>query len=198
MIKITHAIISCAEWRGEMGIGKPLWEIPYGDDMDLEHETLAGLLAMVTKDLDFMENLGGVRADTLWPDGKWHNEVDESEPWRWCTAWSLPDKDGRVYCVDLWLVGPGCDGKPPAPRQWAVDRNPDGSFNLAGTDIVISDQEANVVALVPQAAQENLLLITAAPDLLAVLRRIAGGEYLGSVLMDEARSAITRATKGTP
>ena len=62
--------------------------------------------------------------------------------------------------------------------KWTIDRDEKGNFLLAGTDIVISDEENNVVALVPHGLRENLNLITAAPDMLAILKRIAAGEEL--------------------
>jgi hypothetical protein len=83
------------------------------------------------------------------------------------------------------------------PGPWHCDMgffmSPDDNYIA---QIIKEDEEGKIVSKQEQAA--NARLITAAPDLLAVLSRIAGGEYLGSVLMDEARAAITRATKGTP
>lgn len=117
MITITHAVLSCCEWTKEHGCGKHLWETTGQDtgiDMDMANAKLKNLLRSVASDLDYADNLGGKPAADLWPTiretGGWHNEVDEDEPHRWCSAWSLPI-DGKCYCVDLWLAGPGCTGK---------------------------------------------------------------------------------------
>lgn len=116
MIRITHATLACAEWTEGMGVTKELWEYADADtgiDMGMANATLVGLLRAVASNLDYMENLGGKPAADLWPDIRagngWHNEVTDEEPHRWCSAWSLPI-NGKVYCVDLWLAGPGCTG----------------------------------------------------------------------------------------
>jgi hypothetical protein len=177
MITITHATLGCSEWTEGQGITKDLWEIANdssGIDMGIGHVKLEGLLRAVASNLDYMENMGGRPAADLWPDIRslsgWHNDVTDAEPHRWCSAWSLPI-DGKVYCVDLWLAGPGCEGaeknKQISPAPWRIDFDNGGTnFDLAeDKHIVLSDNKNGVVALVPKDVPANAFLIQAAPKM---------------------------------
>jgi hypothetical protein len=149
MITITHAVLSCAEWTEGKGVTKELWEVSDADtgvDMGLANIKLENLLRSVASDLDYATNLGGGPVTNLWPDLRsldgWHNDVTDEEPHRWCSAWSLPikgeqDENGndvatkRVFCLDLWLAGPGCTGKPDSssPVQFSLDaQDPESAF----------------------------------------------------------------------
>lgn len=178
MITITHAVLSCAEWQEGKGVTKELWEVANSDtgiDMGMANAKLENLLRGVASDLDYADNLGGGPTSDLWPnlrslkDG-WHNDVTEEEPHRWCSAWSLPIK-GKVYCIDLWLAGEGCEGAEKnthiSPIPWRIDFDNGGTnFDLAeDKHIVLSDSTNGVVALVPKDVPANAFLIRAAPKM---------------------------------